>query len=178
MACYERERNKNSKNWGREPPCTWGLKVRRYFAGSNIVKKMTIVILIHPSGLIYGVWMNNFGLKTCLRQKLFIYTPYKRLEWCIRKTIVIYGRNLTPWNTASPSDPMYRGVPNLKFCYFYIFTVHNMSLHDLKHCRQKFIAILILYPHPTMTINHGQPRKTNGQPYLIMSIKIKSQLVW
>lgn len=32
--------------------------------------------------------------------------------------------------------------------------------------------------HELLTINHGQPRKTNGQPYLIRSIKIKSQPVW
>ena len=48
--------------------------------GVKYRENMTIVILIHPSGLIYGVWMNNFGLKTCLRQKVFIFTAYKRLE--------------------------------------------------------------------------------------------------
>ena len=34
------------------------------FRGVKFRQKMTIIILINPSGLLYGVWMNSFGLKT------------------------------------------------------------------------------------------------------------------
>ena len=134
------EKKQKEQNLRLGTPLYMGSECIAVFYGVKFHQKVTFAILIHHSSLLYGVQMNNYCLKHVFRPKLFIHTPYMRPEGC-RMTIVIFWRYLTPRNTASPSDPMYRGVPDFNFCYFCPFSVYYMPLHDLKHCRQKFVFI-------------------------------------
>ena len=100
------------------------------------------------------LYMGSEGRTACLGVKL----PLKN-EKLTKKVVLeqyrlffdIFKGNLTLRHTVPPSDPMYRGVSTIRYGYNWCFLICNMSLHDLKYCRLKFIVILILSPPPSLT---------------------------
>ena len=68
------------------------------------------------------------------------------------------------YTTCIPSDPMYGGVPMIRYVSNWSYLVSIMSVHDLEHCRQKFDEKLKISPPPTDTLRSSQDIDFQTEP--------------
>ena len=77
------------------------------------------------------------------------------------------------YTTCVPSDPMYRGVPIIRYGFNWSYLVSNMSVHDLKHCRQKLPVMSSPYTYDSGSVR--QQKHASAKACVCKSVRLQKR---